>query len=139
MRGTLDFSFSGVKTALLHLAQDKGLYPAIDGDLEQEELHRLVRELAHAFQESVVDVLTAKLLDASERYHAKGLVLGGGVIANARLRQEILKRSPLPAIIPSPILCTDNGPMIAACAYYQYQRGMEFGMELDIDPSLALG
>jgi N6-L-threonylcarbamoyladenine synthase len=139
MRGTLDFSFSGVKTALLHLAQDKGLYPAIDGDLEQEELHRLVRELAHAFQESVVDVLTAKLLDASERYHAKGLVLGGGVIANARLRQEILKRSPLPAIIPSPILCTDNGPMIAACAYYQYQRGMEFGMELDIDPSLSLG
>ena len=139
MRGTLDFSFSGVKTALLHLAQDKGLYPAIDGDLEQEELRRLVREMAHAFQESVVDVLTAKLLDASERYHAKGLVLGGGVIANARLRQEILKRSPLPAIIPSPILCTDNGPMIAACAYYQYQRGMEFGMELDIDPSLSLG
>ena len=139
MRDTLDFSFSGVKTALLHLAQAKGVYPPESSSQSKAELASLVREMAAAFQESVVDVISTKLLDAAKRYRAKGLILGGGVTANARLREEIVKRSPLPAIIPAPILCTDNGAMIAACAYYQYQRGQQFGLELDIDPSLSLG
>ena len=139
MRDTLDFSFSGVKTALLHLAQGKGVYPPGDSGPDKAEVARLVREMAAAFQESVVDVITVKLLEAARRYHAKGLILGGGVTANARLRQEITRHSPLPVIVPPPILCTDNGAMIAACAYYQYQQGQEYGMDLDIDPSLSLG
>jgi N6-L-threonylcarbamoyladenine synthase len=61
------------------------------------------------------------------------------VAANARLRQEITRRSPLPVIIPHPVLCTDNGAMIAACAYFMNRRGEQSGMELDIDPSLPLG
>ena len=139
MKGTLDFSFSGVKTALLHLAQDKGIYPEIDEGIDQKEADRLVRELAAGFQESLVDVMASKLLEMANNYGVRGLILGGGVTANARLRQEIQRRSPIPVIIPPPVLCTDNGAMIAACAHFQYQRGQEFGLDLDIDPSLPLG
>ena len=99
----------------------------------------LVRELAAGFQESVVDVVSAKLVEMAAKYRVKGLVLGGGVTANARLREEIPRRSPLPVIIPPPVLCTDNGAMIAACGYFQFQRGEEWPMELDIDPGLPLG
>lgn len=137
MRNTFDFSFSGVKTALLHRAQDVGLYP--QPDTPNAEVDRLVANLAHQFQESLVDVMTAKLLDMADRYKARGLVLGGGVTANARLRQRVLADSPLPAIIPAPVLCTDNGAMIAAGAYYQMQRGEVADMSLDVDPSLPFG
>lgn len=143
MRNTLDFSFSGVKTALLHLAQAQGVYPPDVGVLETEEererFQRLVGEMAANFQESLVEVMVAKTLEMAERYQARGIILGGGVTANARLRAEITARSPLPVVIPPPVLCTDNGAMIAACAYFQYLRGQEFGLDLDIDPALPLG
>ena len=139
MGDSLDFSFSGVKTALLHLAQERDVYPRESSGLEPLEFRRLVAELAASFQSAVVDVIVAKLMKMAELYRAKGLVLGGGVTANASLRREISARSPLPVIMPPPILCTDNGAMIACCAYYQYQRGEEFGMDLDIDPALPLG
>ena len=136
MRGTLDFSFSGIKTALLHIAQDRGLYPSPENGVDTE---RLIRELAAAFQESVVDVLSAKLIEMASKYKANGLVLGGGVTANARLRNEITTRSHLPVIIPPPILCTDNGAMIAACGYFQYERGDQTPMNIDVNPGLPLG
>ena len=136
MRGTLDFSFSGIKTALLHIAQDRGLYPSPENGVDTE---RLIRELSAAFQESVVDVLSTKLVEMASKYKANGLVLGGGVTANARLRKEITKRSHLPVIIPPPILCTDNGAMIAACGYFQYKRGDQTPMNIDVNPGLPLG
>ena len=140
MRDSHDFSFSGLKTALLHQAQERGVYLAdVDGTPQDDETLTVIRELAAAFQESVVDVISAKLVDMASKYRVRGLVLGGGVIANARLREEILRRSPLPVIIPPPILCTDNGAMVAACAYYQFQRGEQWPMELDCDPGLPLG
>lgn len=139
LKDTLDFSFSGVKTALLHLAQERGIYPPGASDLGEAEIGDLVRELASAFQESAVDVMAAKLQDMADRYKARGLVLAGGVAANARLRQEVTRRASLPVIVPEPVLCTDNGAMIAACGYYQYQRGEQFAMDLDIDPGLLLG
>ena len=149
MRNTPDFSFSGVKTALLHRAQDVGLYPAAgdgygDGDdaaasAPDPDRARLVSLLAAEFQESLVDVMTAKLLAMAERYGARGLVLGGGVVANARLRERIRAAAALPAVIPPPVLCTDNGAMIAAGAFYQYRRGEVDGLALDVDPSLPFG
>jgi len=139
MGDTLDFSFSGIKTALLHMAQAKGIYPPEKNELGPEETAETVRNLAGAFQESLVDVMSAKLMKMAKKYRAKGLILAGGVAANARLREEITRLSPLPVIIPAPVLCTDNGAMIAACAYHQYKRGEQFGMELDIDPGLPLG
>ena len=140
MRDTHDFSFSGLKTALLHMAQDRGVYLA-DSEAVPDDAATadLIRELAAAFQESVVDVISAKLVDMARKYRVKGLVLGGGVTANARLREEILRRSPLPVIVPQPVLCTDNGAMVAACAYYQYQRGEQWPMNLDVEPGLPLG
>ena len=140
MRNTHDFSFSGLKTALLHMAQDRGVYLADSDDPPDDAATAgVVRELAAAFQESVVDVVSTKLVDMAKKYRVKGLVLGGGVTANARLREEIIRRSPLPVIIPPPVLCTDNGAMIAACAYYQHQRGEQWPMDLDVDPGLPLG
>lgn len=142
MRGTLDFSFSGVKTALLHRAQRVGLYPQpaaanADTDADADNTDLLVSALAAEFQEALVDVLVAKLLNMADRYRVRGLILGGGVTANARLRQRILADSPLPAVIPPPVLCTDNGAMIAAGAFYQYQRGLVDDLSLDVDPSLG--
>ena len=84
-----------------------------------------------------MDVMTTKLLTMADQYGARGLVLGGGVTANARLRQRVLSDSPLPAVIPRPALCTDNGAMIAAAAFYQYQRGDVSDLTLDVDPSLG--
>ena len=140
MRDTHDFSFSGLKTALLHMAQDRGVYLADSDDVPDDAATAdLIRELAAAFQESVVDVISAKLVDMARKYRVKGLVLGGGVTANTRLREEILRRSPLPVIVPQPVLCTDNGAMVAACAYYQYQRGEQWPMNLDVEPGLPLG
>ncbi len=146
MRDTLDFSFSGVKTALLHQAQAQGIYPPdsierIPDSVHRDkaEMDRLLGEMAANFQESVVEVMVVKTLEMARRYRAKGILLGGGVTANSRLRAEITRASPLPVIIPPPVLCTDNGAMIAACAYFQYQRGEQFGLELDIDPALPLG
>ena len=139
MRGTLDFSFSGVKTALLHRAQQVGLYPPSDDspNADSNNPDLLIAALSAEFQEALVDVLTAKLLNMADRYRVRGLILGGGVTANARLRQRILADSPLPAAIPPPILCTDNGAMIASAAYYQYQRGQTDNLTLDVDPSLG--
>ena len=139
MRDTLDFSFSGVKTALLHMAQNRGVYPAGSGGLSNEETKALVREMAAAFQESVVDVMVVKLLEMASRYSARGILLGGGVAANALLREKVRSDSPLPVIIPPPVLCTDNGAMIASCAYYRFRHGEQFSMDLDIDPALPLG
>ncbi len=141
---SLDFSFSGVKTALLHLAHQRGVYPhrteaGGGGSTSEAEARRLVRELAAAFQESVVEVMVRKLLTMAEEHQARGLVLGGGVAANALLRREVARRSPLPVIIPPPVLCTDNGAMVAACGAFQYQRGQQHGLDLDVDPSLSLG
>ncbi len=140
MRDTHDFSFSGLKTALLHMAQHRGVYLADSEDPPSDDATaEVIRELASAFQESVVDVVSTKLVDMAKKYRVKGLVLGGGVTANARLREEILRRSPLPVIVPPPVLCTDNGAMVAATAYYQYQRGEQWPMDLDVDPGLPLG
>ena len=137
IRGTLDFSFSGLKTALLHRAQAAGIYPP--GGLEEEETGELVRELAGAFQDSVVDVLTTKTLKAASDCGARGVILGGGVTANRLLRERIRAQAELPVMIPAPILCTDNGAMVAACAYYQLGRGAEGDFSLEVDPSLGLG
>ncbi len=133
LKGSQDFSFSGLKTALLHRAQDKGIYPPTD---EIDEAPK--RELAAAFQESVVDVLVTKTLEAAREHSARGVVLGGGVIANALLRHEIVRRSNLPVLLPPPVLCTDNGAMIAACGFFHLQRGAESSLDLDVDPALSL-
>ena len=148
MRDTLDFSFSGVKTALLHRAQDYGIYPSqgrgkgVDKGLKEKsdaDKELIKRETAAAFQESLVEVMVVKALAAAEQTGARGIVIGGGVAANSLLREKIVADSPLPVLIPPTSLCTDNAAMIAACAHFRFLKGERHGWDMDVYPSLQLG
>ncbi len=136
LKGSQDFSFSGVKTALLHMAQAGGIYPDPDS-VPRDRLERAVREMSAAFQESVVDVMVRKTLEAAEKWSARGIILGGGVTANALLRERVSSTAPVPALIPPPVLCTDNGAMIAACARFQLELRGEDPPDIDVDPGLS--
>ena len=137
LRGTYDFSFSGVKTALLHTAQRSKVYPG--GELDEMLMTERVKDLSAAFQDSVVDVMVSKTIQAAVEYDARGILLGGGVTANAMLRSVISAKSPVPVLIPAPILCTDNGAMVAACGYFHLGRGLVSTQAIDVDPGLSLG
>ncbi len=122
-----DFSFSGLKTKVLRLVRGKeGPPPAIP-------------ELAAAFQESVVDSLVAAALRAARDHGARQIVLSGGVAANSLLRKTLAERSPVPVVAPHPALCTDNGAMIAACAYRLLAEGVASPLDLDVAPGLRIG
>jgi N6-L-threonylcarbamoyladenine synthase len=136
LRGSHDFSFSGLKTALLHKARDSGVYPPQEGTHPDPHL---VREMAAAFQMSVADVIAVKTVKAAGQYDVRGILLGGGVAANTMLRSVLKEKASLPLFIPSPALCTDNGAMIAACGYFQRLSGAADGRDMDVYPSLQLG
>jgi N6-L-threonylcarbamoyladenine synthase len=144
MRGTLEFSFSGLKTALLNKARDQGVAKgapltqanekASNKGLDEAGEERR-NALAAGFQEAVVDVLVAKTFEAVKQHSARGIIVGGGVSANASLRATIQAKSLVPVAIPRPVLCTDNGAMIAAAAFYGIQRGLQPDMAVDANPS----
>lgn len=123
-----DFSFSGVKTALLHMAEEK---------VSHDE--KWVKEAAAAFQDAIIDVLVTKTIQAALRLGVKQILLAGGVAANSALRSRFSAASPLPLLIPPPILCTDNAAMIASCAHYHIMSNHLDGKELDVIPGLAFG
>jgi N6-L-threonylcarbamoyladenine synthase len=137
-----DFSFSGLKTAARRaVAEVLGVDerdPGLDGSaLPAEE----VAELAWAFQASVVDVLVTKTLRAAEEMGARSIVMGGGVAANAVLREALAEGAAsrgVPLIVPRPGLCTDNAAMIGAAGWHRYQAGVRATTGLDARPSLKL-
>lgn len=124
--GTHDFSFSGLKTAVLHLVK------SFDGKPLP------VADIAASFQAAITDVLIDKTLAAAREFGAKQILLAGGVAANARLREQIVARADLPVLIPPPKLCIDNGAMIASAAWWHVMRGEKSGWDLDVVPSLKL-
>ena len=132
--GTWDFSFSGLKTAVLHRARAEGIYPPPDGGPDP----RAVAALARSFQEAVGDVIATKTARAAEEFGVGGIVIGGGVAANSALREALRDRSSVPVISPPPALCTDNGSMIAAAAYRYLVRGERSGWDLDVMPGLTI-
>ena len=139
VRDSLDFSFSGLKTAVLRRAESKGMYPPKD-DAEPDESE--VSEVALAFQEAIVDSMVRRTLEAVKKHRVKGILLGGGVAANSHLRAEMAKRSPVEVIVPRPGLCTDNGAMIGAAAFFSFDREGDmsrYQWDLDVIPSLRLG
>ncbi len=123
---SFDFSFSGLKTAALHLVQK------FDGQKIP------VPDVAASFQDAIVDVMVGKTLHAAGQFGAKQILLAGGVAANKRLREQIRARADMPVLIPPPRLCVDNGAMIAAAAWWHYRAGERSGLDLDVIPSLSL-
>jgi tRNA N6-adenosine threonylcarbamoyltransferase len=143
---SFDVSFSGLKTAARRIVAraraDEGL-PEVEraGDLATDLPPALVAELAWGFQDSVVDVLATKAIRAAETIGARGILLGGGVAANAALRARIAGEAGargLALVIPRPGLCTDNGAMIGAAGARRLAAGVRAGLDLDARPSLPL-
>lgn len=124
LKGTNDFSFSGIKTALMRLAEGGKISNPADA--------------AASFQEAVVEVLVAKAIAAAQEHEVNQILVAGGVAANAALRQRLVEDSPIPVLIPPLKLCTDNAAMIAACGYYRYQSGRTVSLDLDVVPGLRL-
>ena len=121
-KDSLDFSFSGLKTAVLYYYRGQDVRASGSKTPPDQE----IADIAASFQEAVVDVLIDKTVLASRMYNVRGIALGGGVAANSRLRQrlqEVSKEVGIPVYCPSPKLCTDNAAMVAGLAYKKYLEG----------------
>jgi N6-L-threonylcarbamoyladenine synthase len=127
LEDTWDFSFSGLKTAVLRVVR------RIEG-----EGYLPISDLAASFQAAVVDVLVGKTLRAAEAYGAKDILIAGGVSANRTLRQAFLNQSAWPVHIPPISLCTDNAAMIAGAGYYRYIRDQRDELDMDVLPNWPL-
>lgn len=134
MEGTADFSFSGLKTAVINRARREGVYPAPECGADPQA----VAGLAKAFQDSVSDVLVTKCLAVAAEYGCSGVVLAGGVAANRSLRETLVERSPLPVAVPPVPLCTDNGAMIAMSGLWRFNAGRRDSWDLDVEPGLRM-
>lgn len=120
-----DFSFSGLKTAVLREFQA----------LEAAEREIPTADLAASFQSAVVDVLVRKTLDAADQYHAKDIIIAGGVSANHQLRETIRRTAGLPVHIPALALCTDNAAMIAGAGCFRFAAGYRSDLAMDASPT----
>ncbi|MEE2620306.1 MAG: tRNA (adenosine(37)-N6)-threonylcarbamoyltransferase complex transferase subunit TsaD [Chloroflexota bacterium] len=121
LRGSHDFSFSGMKTAFLNLSEKNKPF---DEDK--------ISKLCNTFQEAIVDVITEKTIKAAEEYKCRGIVVTGGVAANSHLREEMARKSPLPVFIPEKKLCTDNGAMIASYVVENYKKSNSDFNNIDV-------
>lgn len=122
-KDSLDFSFSGLKTAVLRQVQEiTGVNPgAIDSPKTYTLPQQTIADLAASFQKAVVDALVKNTQKAAIRYKPASVVVGGGVACNTLLRSEMLENVPQAIFVP-PVLCTDNAAMIAALAFQMAER-----------------
>ncbi|MBI5875420.1 MAG: tRNA (adenosine(37)-N6)-threonylcarbamoyltransferase complex transferase subunit TsaD [Deltaproteobacteria bacterium] len=143
-KDTLDFSFSGIKTAVLSYIKEmrklnpEGLSYKVTQGFSLEK-STMVNDLAASFQEAVVDVLTDKAVSACKANNIDSLVVSGGVACNSRLREKMQIKSNdngIKLFIPEPSLCSDNGAMIAAAAYQLLKKGKMGGFDMNAIPSM---
>ncbi len=128
---TYDFSFSGLKTAVINYVHNK----------QQKDEKINVADIAASFQEAVIDMLINKVLKAINNYNVNSVILSGGVAANKTLRhrlQDKLESFGLPLYYPDNKLCTDNAAMIASVAYFKYLEKDFSPLSLNADPNLKL-
>ena len=126
-----DFSFSGLKSAVLNYLNSCRMKGEIN-----------TADVAASFQKAVIDVLVEHSMDAVSKYHYNKFAIAGGVASNSALRrafEERCKEKNIAFYHPSPVYCTDNAAMIGAAAYYEYQKGIRHGFDLNAVPNLRLG
>jgi N6-L-threonylcarbamoyladenine synthase len=128
LEGTWNFSFSGLKTAVLREVKR----------LEDEGKPIPVTNMAASFQAAVVDVLLNKTLKSAREFGAKEILVAGGVSANQALRQAFLAQKEFPVHIPPLSLCTDNAAMVAAAGYFRFALGQQDGLDIDVLPTWPL-
>ena len=123
----LNFSFSGVKTAIINLHHKN---PNINK-----------ADLCASFEKYVTEILIKNTLKASKQLNINKIALAGGVSANSYIRENFLKLEEQGSKIyyPEPILCTDNGAMIASAGYYRYLSGVRSDLTLNAIPNLKIG
>ena len=129
--GRYDFSFSGLKTAVINQAHN----------LRQQGLEIDAKDFAASFRRSVVDLLVDKTLLAARDTGAKKLTVAGGVAANSLLRSELVRRGEkagLQVFVPPKRLCTDNAVMIGAAGFYRLMAGELARLDLNALPSLRM-
>ncbi len=127
-----DFSFSGVKSAVLNYLNS--------ASMKGETVNRA--DLAASFQKSVVDVLVEHTMLAAGDFQMDRIAMAGGVAANSSLREAMraaCEKRGYRFYYPSPVYCTDNAAMIGAAAYYEFQKGVRSGWDLNAVPDLKLG
>jgi N6-L-threonylcarbamoyladenine synthase len=135
---TMDFSFSGIKTAVLRTVKEETLAPMDEAETRRDP-ERL--DLLASFQEGVVQALVSRTMNAAGRLEPRSVLLSGGVAANSRLReamQAAAEAKGLELYCPRPILTTDNAAMIAAAGAFKLMRGDRSDWDLDAQPTLRL-
>ena len=134
IKDSMDFSFSGLKTAVVRRAEADGFYPSG----KKSPTSTQIAEYAFEFQDAVVDCLIDRTIEASKIYKCHGIILGGGVAANSHLRNKMSEKSTVPVVIPKISFCTDNGAMIGAAAYYRFNEILSSDLDMDAIPNLSL-
>ncbi|MCB0229119.1 MAG: tRNA (adenosine(37)-N6)-threonylcarbamoyltransferase complex transferase subunit TsaD [Anaerolineae bacterium] len=149
-----NFSFSGLKTAVLRLIREQQTlvgeedWPAgyagqvlqrRDESADQPDSRlTLIRDIAASFQAAVADALVSKTMQAAADFNVRHICVCGGVAANGELRRQLAARLDIPYSIPPIWLCTDNAAMIGAAGYYSWVSGMRSGWDLDVRARLPL-
>ncbi|MEW6405586.1 MAG: tRNA (adenosine(37)-N6)-threonylcarbamoyltransferase complex transferase subunit TsaD [Chloroflexota bacterium] len=128
LEGTDNFSFSGLKTAVLYEIRE----------LEKKRFSLPVHDLAASFQAAAVDVLFTKTMEAAREHQAKEILVAGGVSANRALRKAFQSQTEFKVHIPPLSLCTDNAAMIAAAGYFRFALGHTSPMDIDVQPTWPL-
>ena len=138
--GSHDFSFSGLKTAVLRAVRERNIEPLAEG--EDPMARRDILDLAAGFQKAVVEALVATTGRVTRRSKARAILVSGGVAANSWLRSEFGRLGAqlgVPVVLPSISLSTDNAAMIAAAGYLKYLRKEFSGLDLNAEVELRLG